>query len=233
MTSEAMDLTPEQLQSRVVRADAVLVGPGGATVAVADGVRIGRDRNACEVAVLHASVSAVHARIERDAIGWRVVDLGSRNGTWVDGAAAAPAAYLRPGAQLWLGDVVLGFAHRSRSARVVTIESEDGRRFELSSGDAAIKSDDGAIAALAPRELELVIALVARRCTLAPELAYVRGAELAPTLGFHSIEADDENVRELVLRVRKKLRAIGGDKLIETRRSAGYRLGGAVHTAAT
>lgn len=227
-----MDLTPEQLLSRVLRADAVLVGPGGATVAVADGVRIGRDRNACEVAVLHASVSAVHARIERDAIGWRVVDLGSRNGTLVDGAAAAPAAYLRPGAQLWLGDVVLGFAHRSRSPRVVTIESDDGRRFELSSGDAAIRGDGGAIA-LAPRELELVIALVARRCTLAPEQAYVRGSDLAPTLGFHSIEADDENVRELVLRVRKKLRSIGGDKLIETRRSAGYRLGGAVHTAAT
>ena len=230
--SEAMDLTPEQLQSRVLRADAVLVGPGGATVAVADGVRIGRDRNACEVAVLHASVSAVHARIERDALGWRVVDLGSRNGTLVDGVAAAPAAYLRPGAQLWLGDVVLGFAHRSRSPRVVTIESDDGRRFELSSGDAAIRGDGGSIA-LAPRELELVIALVARRCTLAPEQAYVRGADLAPTLGFHSIEADDENVRELVLRVRKKLRSIGGDKLIETRRSAGYRLGGAVHAAAT
>jgi DNA-binding response OmpR family regulator len=76
------------------------------------------------------------------------------------------------------------------------------------------------------RELELVIALVARRCTLSPEQAYVRGSELAPTLGFHSIEPDDENVRELVLRVRKKLRSIGGDQLIETRRSAGYRLRG-------
>ena len=42
-------------------ADAVLVGPGGTTIAVAEGVRIGRDRAACEVAVVHASVSAVHA----------------------------------------------------------------------------------------------------------------------------------------------------------------------------
>lgn len=226
-----MDLTPEQLMSRVVGADAVLVGPGGATVAVCDGVRVGRDRTACEVAVMHASVSAVHARIAHDHIGWYVQDLGSKNGTAVDVVVAAPMAYLRPGAQLRLGDVVLGFALRSRSPRVVTIESEDGRRFELCSSDAAIRGDGGAIV-LAPRELELVIALVARRCTLAPELAYVRGSELAPTLGFHSIEADDENVRELVLRVRKKLRSIGGDRLIETRRSAGYRLGGAVHAAA-
>jgi pSer/pThr/pTyr-binding forkhead associated (FHA) protein len=220
-----MDLTPEQLLSRVVRADAVLVGPGGATVGIADGVRIGRDRATCEVAVLHASVSAVHARIARDQLGWYVADLGSRNGTAVDGKSAAPVSYLRPGAQLRLGDVVLGFAHRSRSPRVVTIESDDGRRFELSSSEAAIRCDDGAIV-LAPRELELVIALVARRCTLSPEQAYVRGSELAPTLGFHSIEPDDENVRELVLRVRKKLRSIGGDQLIETRRSAGYRLRG-------
>ena len=231
MLGPSMDLTPEQLFSRVVGADAVLVGPGGTTIAVAEGVRIGRDRVACEVAVLHASVSAVHARIGRDDIGWYVVDLGSRNGTAVDGVTAAHVAYLRPGAQLRLGDVVLGFALGSRSPRVVTIESEDGRRFELCSHDAAIRSEGGAIM-LAPRELELVIALVARRCTLSPEQAYVRGSELAPTLGFHSIEADDENVRELVLRVRKKLRSIGGDRLIETRRSAGYRLGGAVHAAA-
>ena len=227
-----MDLTPEQLLSRVVGADAVLVGPGGATVAITDGVRIGRDRAACEVAVVEASVSAVHARIARDHIGWYVEDLGSKNGTAVDGVVAAPIAYLRPGAQLRLGDVVLGFALRSRSARVVTIESDDGRRFELSSSDAAIRGDGGAIV-LAPRELELVIALVARRCTLSPEQAYVRGSDLAPTLGFHSIEADDENVRELVLRVRKKLRSIGGDRLIETRRCAGYRLGGEVHAAAS
>ncbi len=227
-----MDLTPEQLSSRVVRADAVLVGPAGAAVALTDGVRVGRDRTACEVAVLHASVSAVHARVARDDRGWYVEDLGSKNGTAVDGVAAAPRVFLRPGAQLRLGDVVLGFALRSRSPRVVTIESADGRRFELSSGEAAIRGDGGAIA-LAPRELALVIALVARRCTLAPEEAYARGCDLAPSLGFHSIEPDDENVRELVLRVRRKLRTIGGDGLIETRRSAGYRLGGAVHAAAT
>jgi pSer/pThr/pTyr-binding forkhead associated (FHA) protein len=91
-----MDLTPEQLLSRVVRADAVLVGPGGTTVAITDRVRIGRDRATCEVAVLHASVSATHARVGRDPIGWFVEDLGSKNGTAVDGVVAAPVTYLRP-----------------------------------------------------------------------------------------------------------------------------------------
>ena len=75
-----MDLTPEQLQSRVVGADAVFVGPGGTTVAISDGVRIGRDRATCEVAVLHASVSAVHARVARDAIGWYVEASAARTG---------------------------------------------------------------------------------------------------------------------------------------------------------
>ena len=100
----------------------------------------------------------------------------------MDGVTAAPVTYLRPGAQLRLGDVVLGFALRSRSPRSVTIESPDGMPApELSSSEAAIRGALGAIM-LAPRELELVIALVARRCTLAPELAYVRGSDLAPTL---------------------------------------------------
>ena len=72
---------------------------------------------------------------------------------------------------------------------------------------------------------------IARRRVHHPELAFVRGSELADSLGFQSIDADDENVRELVLRVRRKLRSIGGDHLIETRRNAGYRLAGSLRRA--
>jgi hypothetical protein len=219
-----MDLTPEQLVSRVARSDAALVG-FGAAAAVADGVRIGRDRATCEVAVLEASVSAVHARIERRGGTWCIVDLGSRNGTIVDGRPAAPIAELADGARLRLGDVELDFAVAGAAAAIV-FESDDGRCFELHSGGSELRSA-GAAVTLAPREHELVVALAARRRSRDPELAYVRGDELAPTLGFRSIEADGENVRELVRRVRRKLRAIGGEGLIETRRLAGYRLAAA------
>ncbi len=234
------DLTPEQLVSAVAQPEAVLFGPPGAVAGIADGVRIGRDRGACEVAVLHPSVSAVHARVERTATGWRIVDLNSRNGTAVAGVIARPDAPLVPGQPVRLGEIVLGFAlgvapmprRRRRSTApsapsVVTIETEDGS-FELSANE--VRSAAGAVA-LAPREVELVTALIARRRVHHPELAFVRGSELADSLGFQSIDADDENVRELVLRVRRKLRSIGGDHLIETRRNAGYRLAGSLRRA--
>lgn len=242
------DLTPEQLVSRVAQPEAVLFGPPGTLAGIADGARIGRDRAVCDIAVLHASVSAVHARIERAADGgWRIVDLGSRNGTAVAGVVARPDAPLAVGAPVRLGDVVLGFAlaappppyevpalagprRRRRSTSpvtplVVTIDADAGAAFQVAANE--VRGPGGAVT-LARRELELVIALIARRRLERPELAYVRGHELAETLGFCSIAADDENVRELVLRVRKKLRAIGGEHLIETRRNAGYRLGGTV-----
>lgn len=232
------DLTPEQLVSRVASPDAILFGPPGAVAGLADGVKIGRDRNVCEVAVLHPSVSAVHARVERTADGWRIVDLDSRNGTAVAGVIARPDAPLIAGQPVRLGEVVLGFAlgvaplprRRRRSTSpcapaVVTIETDAGT-FEFSSSE--VRRAAGGAVTLAPREVELVAALIARRRVHHPELAFVRGAELADSLGFQSIDADDENVRELVLRVRRKLRSIGGDRLIETRRNAGYRLAGAV-----
>ncbi|MBM4345487.1 MAG: FHA domain-containing protein [Deltaproteobacteria bacterium] len=39
----------------------------------------------CQVRVDHPSVSSRHARLERDGVRWSVVDLGSTNGTFVDG----------------------------------------------------------------------------------------------------------------------------------------------------
>ena len=228
------ELPPEQLVSRVARPVAVLFGPGGAVAGIADGARIGRDRAACEVAVLHPSVSAIHARIERDAGGWRIVDLGSTNGTAVAGVTARPGLALVDGASVRLGDVVLGFSsqmvpapppRRRRRATtpvtpmVVTIETADGAAFEIAANQ--VRGPGGEVA-LAPREVELVVALIARRRLLHPELAYARGAELAESLGFCSIDADDENVRELVLRVRRKLRGIGGEHLIETEPARRY-----------
>jgi DNA-binding winged helix-turn-helix (wHTH) protein len=169
-----------------------------------------------------------------------IVDLGSRNGTAVAGVSARPDAPLVAGQPVRLGEVVLGFSlglaplpRRRRRATspcpplVVTVETDAGT-FEFSSAE--VRSAAGAVA-LAPREVELVTALIARRRVHHPELAFVRGAELADSLGFQSIDADDENVRELVLRVRRKLRSIGGDRLIETRRNAGYRLAGALRRA--
>ena len=59
---------------------------------------------------------------------------------------------------------------------------------------------------LAAMEFGLLQLLVERRRTVTdPELAYVAWHEIADALSFRSVQADSENVRELVHRVRRKL----------------------------
>jgi pSer/pThr/pTyr-binding forkhead associated (FHA) protein len=73
-------------------------------------IRIGR-RPDLEVPLPYPALSALHARLSRTDAGWQVEDLGSTNGTRVDGerlAAHAPRP-IGPGAQLTLGQVTLVF----------------------------------------------------------------------------------------------------------------------------
>lgn len=66
---------------------------------------------ACDVVVDDDSVSAQHARLEYDLGAWRITDLGSTNGTAVEGVRLAPevATPLPYGASLRLGGVQLQF----------------------------------------------------------------------------------------------------------------------------
>ncbi len=71
-----------------------------------DRISIGRARN-CDVAIADASLSKLHAHVRRDGAGWSIVDLGSQNGTSLDGKplkANAPIP-LAAGADLVLGTV--------------------------------------------------------------------------------------------------------------------------------
>ena len=79
--------------------------PDGTRVALADGLTLGRsDENA--VQVRDARVSRKHARIIADGSGWTVEDLGSSNGTFVDGAQVRRSRLDR-GQTLTVGDTPL------------------------------------------------------------------------------------------------------------------------------
>ncbi len=73
-------------------------------------VRIGR-RPDVEVPLPFPSLSGLHARLTAAGDGWRIEDLGSTNGTRVDGVrlGAGETRALNPGAQLLLGEVTLIF----------------------------------------------------------------------------------------------------------------------------
>jgi two-component system, cell cycle response regulator len=83
-----------------VEGDAVL----GLRVPIAGEVVLGRDA-ACTVALPAEDVSRRHARIAPDGPGHVVVDLGSTNGTWVDGREIA-AHRLRGGERIRVGPFV-------------------------------------------------------------------------------------------------------------------------------
>ena len=62
-----------------------------------------------EVVLDDAGVSAVHAQVSRHGAEWFLRDVGSRNGTWVNGAQIVVPHALRDGDRLRLGAVELRF----------------------------------------------------------------------------------------------------------------------------
>lgn len=79
-------------------------------------VSIGRDSGSL-VVVDDVSVSRRHARLLRDGASWRIVDLGSENGTWVEGRRVMHAT-LRPGEPFHVGQVELVIASSAESLKL-------------------------------------------------------------------------------------------------------------------
>jgi len=76
---------------------------------IADSIGIGRDpANAIPLADKQAS--SRHARIVRDGAGWRIEDLGSRNGTFVNGAKVT-SVLLKHGDEIRIGTTELILEH--------------------------------------------------------------------------------------------------------------------------
>ena len=78
-------------------------------MAAPQGMVIGRAADQCELVLAHATVSRRHARLSLVGETLQVDDLGSTNGTSVDGASLRPGAPapVQAGTRLRLGDVEL------------------------------------------------------------------------------------------------------------------------------
>ncbi|HEY1557846.1 MAG TPA: FHA domain-containing protein [Kofleriaceae bacterium] len=238
-------ITSEQVFSRVPAATASLIDAWGVAHAITDGTRIGRDPRV-EVAVLHASVSSEHATVKSEAGKWHIIDNGSRNGTEVEGTRVTDQE-LAAGQTIRLGDVRFYFwpealakgegprgsgrtAPTRRDELVFSAKVTTPRGHSL---DLRQRVDGGVLRIgetsieLAAMEFGLLQLLVERRRGVTDaELAYVAWHEIADALSFRSVQADSENVRELVHRVRRKLGGVQADDLIESKRGVGYRLAG-------
>lgn len=74
----------------------------GQVVTLADRDVIGRGTGA-DLVLTHPTVSSQHARVQRLRNGWSIEDLGSTNGTFVNGERIAEARALQVGDGLQLG----------------------------------------------------------------------------------------------------------------------------------
>ena len=236
--STCADLTPEQIRSRRPDHPAMgLVDAFGVTHAVPSVARVGRDPDACDLAILHASISSNHAMLSIADGVITIVDHDSLNGTWVEGARITRQTVETSGAHVRFGAVSfilcpdaldpagaapmgrLTVPRGSKSSRIGF--AVNGVRWELSvMGDGATITGPAGELALSLMEGRLLALLLSR----SQEPDFLPSADLVGEIGFGARAADGDNVRELVRRLRRKVESFGLGDLIESRRNAGYRI---------
>lgn len=247
-------LIPDHLRSSVdtTEAAAWIVDGFGAAHAVAAKTAIGRSHDG-EIVVLTSSVSREHAELRKTDAGWHIRDLGSRNGTYVDGTRAQGRVNLGERTLIKVGDVALWFLaeviHEPVAAPSMATASAGGGlvRFNIAPGSVELclvgTTDTGAGGALlsraagaegwterglAPLEFQLLRALCTRAADEATSPSAVRGCvqtkQLARDLPFQSKYANEENVRQVVRRLRAVLGELGVDTVLAVAPGRGYYL---------
>lgn len=250
----AEGLIPEHVSSKVDRAAAAgwLIDGFGAAHALASGrTTVGR-RPQADLCVLSSSVSRDHAELHRSVAGWHLRDLGSRNGSHVEGERVQGRAPLGDRALIRFGDVALVFIGRKvvlpepMAASVATAHAAGSgpERYTLrgaaldlcviGGGDDAggallYRPTSGATwqeTSLPPLEFQLLRTLCARAIAEAASPSRSRGCvptkQLAKALPFQSKYANEENVRQVVRRIRATLDGIGAEGLVEALPGRGY-----------
>jgi pSer/pThr/pTyr-binding forkhead associated (FHA) protein len=107
--STASRLAEPLRESRPRRQTALLVMGGKRLVVGADGATLGRSRQS-DVMVDDANVSRAHAEVRPHGASWVLTDLGSTNGTRLNGRRVGQPEVLKPGDEIELGTTTLTFA---------------------------------------------------------------------------------------------------------------------------
>jgi hypothetical protein len=247
-------LIPDHIRSTIdsTDAEAWVVDGFGHAHAIGTTSSIGRNHDR-DLILLAGSVSREHAELARTETGWAVRDLGSRNGTFVDGARGQGRVALPPRARLKVGDVALWFLAEvvndpPRRPMMATADAGTGLvRYHLIRGDTelcVVIGDDVAAAGallwrsaggeswsergLAPLEFQLLRALCIRADQEATSPSAIRGCiptkQLVRELPFQSKYANEENVRQVVLRLRGVLSDVGAGGMLAVAPGRGYYL---------
>ncbi|MBV8760738.1 MAG: FHA domain-containing protein [Deltaproteobacteria bacterium] len=245
-------LIAEHIRSNIDADDAEtwVVDGFGAPHAIAAKTSIGRNHEG-ELVVLASSVSREHAELKKTDSGWTVRDLGSRNGTFVDGTRVQGRVTLNGRHVLKIGDVAMWFLTEVRveplpPPSMATASVGGGLvRFQITPGSVELclvgTTDPEAGGALLSRlegsekwnertlaklEYQLLRALCARATEEKDMPSAVRGCvstkQLARDLPFQSKYANEENVRQVVRRLRQELGELGVESALAVAPGRGY-----------
>lgn len=250
-------LTQEQIRACTEpTSTAALVDMWGGAHRLKLDTNVGRTDDPASFAIVSPWVSRRHTRVTMLDGVWRAVDLGSRNGTFVDDRRADTPLPLRTGCRLTIGvftfffvedagalpaphgeigqtsrpHAPIGFAiGRLRTAQLASALPSAVLSFlQPTGGDIGYVEVDGRRLQLSLPQYELVLRLHDRMLEDAGMSATTRGfmtpGELVGIVSFDTRTPGDDNIRQLVHRVRVACRKAEVPQLVESRRGYGYRL---------
>ncbi|MGZ4179338.1 MAG: FHA domain-containing protein [Solirubrobacteraceae bacterium] len=126
----------------------VLLLPDGSRVPIGGSLTIGRGEQA-NIRIADQTVSRVHARISLSPDGPVIEDAGSRFGTMLSGNAVDGPTRLYPGAQIRVGDVVIGVAAEEPApARMDVPSVEPVRELDAGPGETIVVPVDATLMGL-------------------------------------------------------------------------------------
>ena len=247
-------LIADHLRSTVDATEALawVVDGFGVAHAITAKTGIGRNQEG-ELVILATSVSREHAELKQIENGWNVRDLGSRNGTYIDGTRVQGRVPMPARAILKIGDVALWFlaevVHEPTSPPSMATGSIAGGLVRFLTGQGSVElclvgasdpTTGGSLLSraagteawtdrgLPPLEFQLLRSLCAKAIEEADSPSAVRGCvatkQLARDLPFQSKYANEENVRQVVRRLRAQLGELGVESLLAVAPGRGYYL---------
>lgn len=202
---------------------------------------IGRELDENDIIVLHKSVSRQHAQIVKKRDDWYVQDLKSTNGTFADQEKVLKTQRIEFDSVVKFGEVAFFFTEK-KNAENPPRDSQLGRtapsslfgpdkRLELfgpkGSGGGIVRIDEDLIT-LSTSQFELVLVLAQRLSQDKNEpmaiRGFIRSAELIYEISWDTAHPSDDNVKQLIRRIRQSFARAGYENIIESRQGMGYRL---------